>query len=474
MKKIIFLSLTLSLGIQLQAQEIYQGPLKKITQKEYCGSYDLMEHIDKKNPSFIEKSNKVLTSIPQGDVQLKSSANQYIYTIPVVFHVVYNNAEENLPDSVIHNQLKILNKAYSRTNTTAANTRSEFLNYVGDTKIRFELATTDPNGNPTNGINRVSTSITEFGGTMPYALNQTAEIINWVNDSLFHNIARITQTSKGGSDPWNPEKYLNLYSGDIRILEPQINNTREIFLLGIATPPLFHSNFPSDILDQLGGFNQAALVHFAGIGSNNPVGFEAPYNIYNTTAGEGLAAVHEVGHYLGLRHIWGDGNCSADDYVDDTPLMSANSQFDCSHTKNSCVDTLFGVDFPDMVENYMDYSSQTCQNAFSKGQGLIMRHTLDNYRTQLATKTIDPIGLDEWESTFDIYPNPSNGTIHIESQNLELKNTFVKITNLQGQTLLLKEMNAQKTTIELPETNGLYLIHVFNQNRKNTYKVLKI
>ncbi|MFN5911951.1 MAG: M43 family zinc metalloprotease, partial [Bacteroidota bacterium] len=68
----------------------------------------------------------------------------------------------------------------------------------------------------------------------------------------------------------------------------------------------------------------------------------------------GRTCVHEVGHYLGLRHIWGDGDCSQEDGIDDTPNADSQSNQDCDVTRNTCTDNIAGTDLPDMVENYMD------------------------------------------------------------------------------------------------------------------------
>jgi hypothetical protein len=99
----------------------------------------------------------------------------------------------------------------------------------------------------------------------------------------------------------------------------------------------------------------------------------------------GRACVHEVGHYLGLRHIWGDplfgDGCSVDDGLSDTPNQNAASQFSCNHNLNSCTDS--PVNYPDMVENYMDYSNDGCMNMFTVNQSIVMRAILELARPGL-------------------------------------------------------------------------------------------
>ena len=111
------------------------------------------------------------------------------------------------------------------------------------------------------------------------------------------------------------------------------------------------------------------------MGSNNPQN-EDDGIIDNDL---GMACVHEVGHYLGLRHIWGDpitgSGCEVDDGISDTPNQNAASQFTCNFDLNSCTDN--PLDYPDMVENYMDYSSDDCMNMFTLNQSSIMRAVLE-------------------------------------------------------------------------------------------------
>ncbi|HEY9222195.1 MAG TPA: zinc metalloprotease [Lutibacter sp.] len=91
--------------------------------------------------------------------------------------------------------------------------------------------------------------------------------------------------------------------------------------------------------------------------------------------GDGRTATHEIGHWLNLRHIWGDGGCGVDDYVLDTPVAGApnygNSDGTCQGTVNSCVEAT--NDLPDMTMNYMDYVYDNCMYMFTNGQNNRMR-----------------------------------------------------------------------------------------------------
>ncbi len=404
-----------------------------------CGSHHLMHHHRHENKSLLEYSNEMLETIQNAANQHHSSRNyEDLYVIPVVFHVVYNNEQENLADSVILKQMEILNQAYRRHNANASQTRPVFLDLVADTKIEFKLAELDPNGQPTSGITRTQTDITHFGGTLPYNQNQTNEIQQWVNDSLYINWFRLTDSNSGGIDPWDPNRYLNIWIGDLRILEPLINNFEELVFIGLATPPLDHQNWPQDMIQPLIGFNQGVLMHYVAVGDNNPNSFPNPYQNLNSPIKRGKVLVHEVGHYLGLRHIWGDGDCTMDDYIADTPNASNHSNWGCNLNANTCTDNINGVDLPNMVENYMDYSSGTCQNSFTLGQADLMRSVLEIYRPFLA-ETISTLGNtnSDLAQDFIIYPNPFTNEIHIS--NVDATSPFY-MHNISGKVVLSGEL----------------------------------
>ncbi|MCL4106410.1 UNVERIFIED_CONTAM: hypothetical protein GTU68_030368 [Idotea baltica] len=267
-----------------------------------------MEKIEKATRAFMQKSE---TSRVDG-----------IITIPVVFHVVYNNSAENIPDAQLITQLNILNEDFRRLNSDADNTWSQ----ADDAEIEFCLATVDPQGAATSGITRTSTSSTSFG----------------TND-------QVKFASSGGKDAWPAADYLNIWVCDI---------TGGI--LGYAQFPGGPANTDGVVNDYLytGGQGQAT----------------APFDL-------GRTLTHEVGHYLNLRHIWGDGGCGVDDFVTDTPTSDA-SNGGCATGHVSCGTV-------DMVQNYMDYSDDACMNLFTSGQKVRMRAIFDTggFRESLLTST---------------------------------------------------------------------------------------
>ena len=154
------------------------------------------------------------------------------------------------------------------------------------------MATIDPNGAATNGITRTSTSVSAFG----------------TNDEMKFN-------SSGGKDAWPASDYLNMWVCDI-----------SGGILGYAQFPGGNPATDGVVMD---------YQYFGTIGTAT-----APFDLGRTTT-------HEVGHWLNLRHIWGDGNCNADDFVSDTPTSDA-ANYGCATTHTSCnsldmVQKLYGL-----------------------------------------------------------------------------------------------------------------------------------
>ncbi len=306
------------------------------------------------------------------------------YFIPVVFHIVWNQESQNLPDYVIDSQIDVLNEDYRRLNENAIETRDEFLEFAGDANIEFFLANVDPEGNPTNGIVRTYTDREEF---------------LMFEDILSNEITldEVKFSISGGSDAWDTNKYLNIWVCNIGALDilgldlgqvygyayPPINIDEALSTIEDTTVP----DWPVDMLSDDQNV-QGVVLHYTAVGRNNPSADEDGMSENNL----GRAAVHEVGHYLGLRHIWGDAiaffgddGCSVDDGIWDTPNASDQAGYVCDFNKNTCAGDNFGSldDLPDMVENYMDYSPGACQNLFTNGQINIMRTVLEISRTGL-------------------------------------------------------------------------------------------
>ncbi|MBK8682811.1 MAG: M43 family zinc metalloprotease [Chitinophagales bacterium] len=232
-----------------------------------------------------------------------------VIVIPCVIHVVYKNATENITDEQAYSQIEALNLDFRRLNPDASETPAEFASVASDLEIEFCIATVDPEGNPTNGIVRVSTAVPSFS---------TSDDIKY--------------TASGGSDAWPADEYLNLWCGDL------------------GSSLLGYAQFPggADATD-------GVVVNYTAFGTEGTV--IAPYNL-------GRTASHEVGHWLNLLHIWGDdgGGCGGSDFCDDTPNQ-AGENYGCP-TYPLADDCSESVQF----QNFMDYTDDACYNMFTEDQ----------------------------------------------------------------------------------------------------------
>lgn len=371
-----------------------------------------------------------------------------IYTIPVVVHIVHNTPAQNIDDSVVFDQIRVLNDDYNRLNADTVNMRSDFDIVKGSPRIKFKLASIDEFGNPTTGITRTATSTTTFG-SLAFILGD------------FTDLEKVKSTADGGHDPWDQSRYLNIWVCNMSI---SFGGQEFPALLGYATPPAGLSNWPAGSTN---GMEDGVVIQYQAFGSNNPNPLDpgsGPIDVMGRTP------THEVGHYLGLRHIWGDGDCTAEDGIDDTPNADAESQQDCDPSKNTCTDNIQGIDLPDMIENYMDYSAETCQNSFTEGQVALMHGVLEGPRFDLVHG--NPAAIAELTTiSWDAYPNPTSGDIHINSST---SLTSVSVYELSGKLLLNKSISGNEHNIQLNDLNsGVYLLEVTSENGKSQKQIIK-
>ena len=296
-------------------------------QQRNCGT---IQHLQYLKGNDLQLENKMM----QNEIALQSwiqtlaafnSMNITIITIPVVVHVVYYNSTENISTAQVQSQIDILNEDFRRLNADASNTPSIFQAVAADTEIEFCLATTDPNGNSTTGITRTSTSQTSFS----------------TNDGVKYS-------SSGGVNAWNTAKYLNIWVCDI-----------SGGILGYAQFPGGPSSSDGVVCD---------YAYFGNIGTAT-----SPYDL-------GRTATHEVGHWLNLRHIWGDSNCG-NDYCNDTPLHNTEN-YGCPSYPH--LSTCSGTPI-EMTMNYMDYTDDACMNMFSQDQKTRMIAAINTSRSGLLT-----------------------------------------------------------------------------------------
>ncbi|WP_426493383.1 GEVED domain-containing protein [Hymenobacter sp. 102] len=233
-----------------------------------------------------------------------------VVTIPVVVHVLYNTAAQNISDAQIQSQITVLNEDFNKQNADVSKVPSGFAGLAANASIQFVLAKQTPTGAATTGIERKSTTKTSWG----------------TDDAM-------KKASTGGLDAWNSAKYLNLW------------------VCNLSGGVLGYAQFPGGA-----AATDGVVILTSAFGRGGSA--SAPFNL-------GRTGTHEVGHWLNLRHIWGDANCG-NDLVSDTPTQTGQNYGCPSYPKTSACSG--NGSYGDMFMNYMDYTDDACMYMFSTGQ----------------------------------------------------------------------------------------------------------
>lgn len=308
--------------------------------QERCGTVAYETQLLKGNPKretkqqFEDWMQRIQTA-PASKLKTQAkNQTQSTFVIPVVVHVVHNGepvgSGVNISDAQILSQIDVLNNDFNRLNADRVNTPSAFQPVAGNFDIQFVLAKQDPTGIATNGIRRVQGTKTTW--------------------SLSDNFQLKSQSY------WPAEDYLNVWVCNL-------------------TGFLGYTQFPVSNLPGLEGSSNERLtdgivINFREFGSidDGPFDLDSRYN-------KGRTLTHEMGHFFGLRHIWGDGSdCTATDFVSDTPAQSGSTSGCPSHPRLDCG----SPQQPRMFQNYLDYTNDACMNLFTQGQVSRMSIVLQN------------------------------------------------------------------------------------------------
>lgn len=251
--------------------------------------------------------------------------HQIPVTIPVVVHVLKRNASEDVSDDVIRAQIQLTNTHLRNATASLSTVPQPFRDLSANARIQLQLALRDPDGRATTGIKRY---------TVTKAIYQS----DATDDAK--------QASAGGADPWDTNRYLNIW---VCNLSGACGYATFPFLYGTATPV---ARDRQGIVVDRGCFGPTAFKN-------------------------GTTLVHELGHFLGVKHISGDASCGNDD-VDDTPQQAAQNSGCPTYPKAS---TCSGsAPNGELFYNFMDYT--TCRNLFTKGQVQMFWAYLNYYTTQ--------------------------------------------------------------------------------------------
>ena len=272
-----------------------------------CGTMQNLEFLKSQDKMIEARMNNIEAQTENFIKQQSVMRTSAVINIPVVVHVVYNTTSQNISDAQVKSQIDALNEDFRKLNADRTNIPSAFSGLAADAEINFCLASKTPSGASTTGIVRKSTTITSF-----------------VDD-------KVKYSSSGGDDAWNTSQYLNLW------------------VCNLGNGLLGYAQFP-------GGpaATDGVVILYRAFGRVGTL--SAPYN-------KGRTATHEVGHWLNLRHIWGDASCGSD-LVSDTPTQQTSNYGCPTYPHRTCSNTTSG----DMFMNYMDYTDDGCMYMFSTGQ----------------------------------------------------------------------------------------------------------
>jgi Pregnancy-associated plasma protein-A/Secretion system C-terminal sorting domain len=419
MKK-YFVFITLLLSFSSFAQKT------RFCANAYCDSIAKILH-----PEFSLRKiryEQALETYINGQQNLRVAAE--VIRIPVVVHVIHNQVNNailgtNISDEQIYSQIKVLNEDYRRKEGTMGFNSSTI---GADTEIEFFLASVDPDGKPSSGITR------------SYSLKTSFNIIN-DNDRL----------TMSNLSYWDSNKYLN------------------IWVAPLSSGYIGYGEFP-----------YAETIEGLDIESNeNLDGVYIDYTTFGKKTGTntkglysfGRTATHEVGHWLGLYHTWGDERCGTD-YVADTPqAAAANSSAFCRDVFSTCS----GTRTRNLIEDYMDYSPDSCMNIFTQGQKDRMRAALDFSKRRRRVVNFAKFQLPPSTSLQAvIFPNPTITTnVQVQVSLPSFQDFDIKILDIFGREVYFESFTDLPSTVVTLKTKDLPAGNYIMKVTSNSQQVQK-
>lgn len=448
------LLIALGLSNNTIAQSISSASARTPNGKIRCLSTEYEQFLKVNNPSRQTSENFENWITPKiNNARTKKSTTVTVITIPVVVHVISNGdalgSNENISDAQILSQITVLNQDFRKLlGTPGYNT-----NAVGaDVQIEFCMAQRKPDGTATTGIDRVTKT------SASYITMASVETVK-------------------STTIWDPTQYFNIwtvYFSDLTSAE--MNGT-----LGYAQFPQVPASGTTGFT--IGGTSASAGYFEQNASTANTDGLVVDYRYFGTSSilsslsanapyDKGRTATHEIGHCLGLFHIWGDSNCGTD-YCADTPTAHT-SNFNCP-TVTSCSSSV-----NEMVQNYMDYTDDACMNIFTTNQKERITQVMTycprraSLKTSLACQA--PLANNEVEyfNAVKIVPNPVKDVLNINMGQLELPDSLT-IYNELGQTIYYKKVSNSSDLYVNTESysTGNYIVILTKNSASRAYKFIK-
>ncbi|MEO6327993.1 MAG: M43 family zinc metalloprotease [Ginsengibacter sp.] len=374
------------------------------------------------------------TTSPIQNLSLRDTLPAEVIVVPVVIHVLFNSGTQNISDAQVMSQIESLNKDYRRLNDISK-IPAAFASLSADSRITFCIAKTDPFGKPTTGI-----------------IHKYTKTANWTaNDQMKFS-------ASGGDDVWDSKRYLN------------------IWVCNLFGRSLGYSSLPGSPADKDGVVIQYDVFGTTGI-------VRAPFD-------KGRTATHEIGHWLGLLHLWGDALCG-DDKVDDTPPQrSYNNGCPSFPHISSCSKDANG----DLFMDFMDFTDDGCMSMFTHGQAAKMRSMFaaGNARNSFLNSLVCNSPSPEEGVSFDgvpvypnstgaikndisLYPNPATNYINVKPNNgADLTGKTLIIYNTMGTAVKTQQLTSGKNSVlinNLPA--GIYSVKIGEAKEIKTLRLIK-
>lgn len=388
----------------------------------------------------------------------------------MIFHIIHGGETvgvfPNITAQQVNSQIAVLNQDYTGTGVNIGNyPTSAFVNWavnqaipsanlddlgrikIANSEIQFCLAQVNAAGVPLAepGIERIN--YIELGWQNPNVFATNQDLRDFIDDIV------------KPQSIWDATKYLNIWITD----KSAVLNAR-----GFATPPPL-TGLPGIPVSVTTSLNDGVWCYAMSVGSYQIY----PAGIYVNTDVSGRLLTHEIGHWLGLRHIWGDGNCFTD-YCNDTPSQADPSAGNPTYPQGagSC-SSPSNVPDGEMFMNFMDYTANPSMYMFTTDQVTRMQTAMANspQRNQLGTHGIcSSLALaDQTMATIKLYPNPTSDTIVVDDQ--ENRIDYIEIYTLLGQKIVT---TIHKTISLQSAPTGIYLLKLYLKNSTvQTVKIIK-